>query len=279
MLIQYREQNWRGIQTPAWQQRIVDETMCDEGGAVLRQVAPHFQLPADAKVLDVGSGVGSFVVACRRRGVRAFGIEPDRIGKGAGLTAIQIARSRLRTQAFVAGVGERLPFPDSSFDLVVMNQVVEHVSDQRGVLQEAARVVKVGGAIYVACPNYLRFYEPHYKLRWFPLLPKLLGNWYLRLRRRDPVLLQQLTYTTNARLRTLLNHLGPEYAVLDLHREDFLRKCRDSSFVSRRARLVRKITQLPLVGGLVVSAVLFYLRICEGGCEMLILRKQKPEAE
>jgi SAM-dependent methyltransferase len=252
--------------------------MCDKGDAVLRQVAPHFQLPVDAKVLDIGSGVGSFVVACRRRGLSAFGIEPDRIGKGAGLTAIQIARSRLNSQAFVAGVGERLPFPDACFDLVVMNQVVEHVSEQRAVLQEAARVVKAGGAVYVACPNYLRFYEPHYKLLWFPLLPKWLGHCYLRLRRRDPVLLHQLTYTTNARLRTLLSQLGPEYAVLDLHREDFLRKCRDRSFVSRRARLVGKITQLPLVGGLVLSAVLFYLRTCEGGSEMLVLRKQLPEA-
>ena len=66
---------------------------------------------------------------------------------------------------FVSGVGEGLPFPDACFDLVVMNQVVEHVADQSMVLREAARAVREGGVIYVACPNYLRFYEPHYKIR------------------------------------------------------------------------------------------------------------------
>ena len=126
---------------------------------------------------------------------------------------------------FAVGVGENLPFADRSFDLITMNQVMEHVGHQGAVLSEALRVLKDGGAIYIASPNYLRFYEPHYKVKWFPLLPKFLGRWYLQLRGRDPVLLSQLTYTTNARLKALFRGLGPEYAVIDLHREMFLKKC------------------------------------------------------
>ena len=102
-----------------------------------------------------------------------------------------------------------MPFPDACFDLVVMNQVIEHVADQSMVVREAARVVREGGAIYIACPNYLRFYEPHYKIFWAPLLPKTLGRIYLRLRGRSPAMLNQLTYTTNRRLRKLLAELGP----------------------------------------------------------------------
>ena len=132
--------------------------------------------PPGAWVLDVGSGVGTFVMACRRRGFRAFGVEPDRIGQGGRISSIQIARRRLEQQVFAASVGECLPFADHSFDLVTMNQVMEHVSDQTAVLGEALRVLKDRGAIYIASPNYLRFYEPHYKIKWFPLLPKFAGE-------------------------------------------------------------------------------------------------------
>jgi SAM-dependent methyltransferase len=172
-------------------------------------------------------------------------------------------------------VGERLPFPDACFDLVVMNQVIEHVAEQGMVAREAARVVRKGGVIYVACPNYLRFYEPHYKIFWTPLLPKGLGRIYLRLRGRSPAMLNQLTYTTNARLRNLLTALGPEYTVLDLHREQFMKKRSAAGFAGRSTRLVARLTQLPVVGRAILWAVLKYGSITEGGCEMVVIRQPR----
>jgi len=275
LLLQYRRENWRGIQTPQWQERIVDDILRDDGEAVLQQLAGFWQMPSRARVLDIGSGVGSFVVSCRRRGLLAFGVEPDRIGQGASLTSIQIARRRLEASVFAVAVGESLPFADRSFDLVTMKQVIEHVSDQVAVVHEAVRVLKDGGALYVACPNYLRFYEPHYKLFWFPLLSKSIGRWYLRLRGRNPVLLDQLTYTTNGRLRALLHELETGYTVVDLHRERFLKKCADLSFASRRARFVAQATRLPGLGDLITWAALLFLQLTEGGCEMLILREPR----
>ncbi len=275
LVLQHRRQNWQGIQTPQWQERIAEDILRDNGECVLRTIADFWIAPPGAWVLDVGSGLGSFVVACRKRGFRAFGIEPDRIGQGGRISSIQIARRRLESQVFAVGVGERLPFADRSFDLVTMNQVMEHVSEQRAVLQEGLRVLKDGGAIYVATPNYLRFYEPHYKVKWFPLLPKFLGRWYLRLRARDPVLLDQLTYTTNARLRAIFRGLGEEYVILDLHREAFLRKCERLSFASARARFVGRLIRVPGLGPLIRSLVLQYWRITEGGCEMMIVHQPK----
>jgi SAM-dependent methyltransferase len=272
---QYRNQNWQGIQTPQWQEQIVDDIVRDDGEYILRAIAEFWTAPAGAFVLDIGSGVGSFVVACRKRGFHAFGIEPDRIGQGSRISSIQIARRRLENQVFAVGVGESLPFADRSFDLITMNQVMEHVSQQGAVLSEALRVLKNGGAIYIASPNYLRFYEPHYKIRWFPLLPKFLGRWYLRLRGRDPVLLDQLIYTTNARLKALFQGLGEDYAVIDLHRETFLKKCANLSFASRRARWVGKMIRIPGLGPLVMKAVVQYWRITEGGCEMMIVHQSR----
>ena len=279
LLLEYRRENWNGIQPEATQGQIVEDLIHGDAEGPLHQVEPYVAISGDSRILDLGSGVGSFVMACKKRGLRVFGLEPDRIGQGAKITSIQIARRRLDAPVFVSGVGESLPFPDSCFDLVVMNQVVEHVTDQSVVVGEAARVLREGGAIYVACPNYLRFYEPHYKILWAPLLPKILGRIYLNLRGRRPEMLNQLTYTTNRRLRKLLEALGPDFTVIDLHREQFLRKRATSGFAARSTRLAARLTQLPIVGSVFLWALLKYGSIAEGGCEMVVLRKPKAVSQ
>jgi SAM-dependent methyltransferase len=252
---------------------VVDQILQDDGTLVLKQVQSYFQLPKHGLVLDVGSGVGTFVVGCRSRGIRALGVEPDRIGQGSGPSSLRIARRRTTESIFVAGTGEHLPFADRTFDLVTMNQVIEHVSDQRACLREAVRVLKPGGALYIACPNYLLFYEPHYKIFWLPLMPELLGRAYLGLRGRDPVMLPQLTYTTNVRLRLLLRSLGPGCNYVDLHERQFLEKRNAGTFASRQFQLLARLTRIPVLGSILLRLVLSAIRIREGGCEMMVFKK------
>jgi SAM-dependent methyltransferase len=273
LLIEYRRQNWRGIQPADTQEALVDQILQDDGSYVLDQVKSLFRLPREGRVLDVGSGVGTFVVACRHRGIRALGVEPDRIGQGSQLSSLRIARRRTTEQVFVAATGEELPFRDGSFDLVTMNQVIEHVCDQKTCLREAVRVLKPGGALYIACPNYLRFYEPHYKIVWLPLMPRFLGRAYLRLRGRNPVMLTQLTYTTNNGLRRLLDSFKPECEFVDLHERQFLDKRATGAFASRKYRLLARLTRVPIFGAPLLRVVLFALRTREGGCEMMLFKK------
>lgn len=278
LLTAYRQENWQGIQTPQYQRQVVEEMLRADGAELLERIAPYWVLPPGGLVLDVGSGVGGFVATCRKRGLSAFGIEPDRIGKGSKLTSIEIARRRLDTSVFAVATGEQLPFRDGTFDLVVLNQVIEHVSDQAAVLREALRVARPGGAVYVACPNYLRFFEPHYRVFFFPLLPKPVGSLYLRLRGRNPVLLEQLTYTTNRRVRRLLRRLGAG-RVFDLNAEQFVRKCEAGSFASRRARLIGALAALPVAGPLLKRALVSYMRLREGGSEMVVVRELSQARE
>ena len=79
---------------------------------------------------------------------------------------VDISLSRLRTAAettqnLVAAVGERLPFRDGSFDVVLLNEVIEHVHDDRQTLQEALRVVGPGGHVVIFAPNRLYPFETH----------------------------------------------------------------------------------------------------------------------
>lgn len=275
LLMQYRRENWQGIQTPEWQERIVADMLRDGPPVVLERIAPYWRPRPGDRILDIGSGVGGFVAACRKLGLNAYGVEPDRIGNGSNITAIQIAARRLDAPAFVVGVGERLPLATASFDLVVLDQVIEHVSDQSAVLAEALRVAKPDGAVYVACPNYLGFYEPHYKISFLPLMPKLLGGLYLKLRGRNPVLLDQIRYTTNWRVRRLLRPFRLQ-SVLDLNGEQFLRKCKDGGFASARARLIRRLTRLPLIGKIFLRAAVFLIRLRERGTAMLVSQEGFP---
>lgn len=45
----------------------------------------------------------------------------------------------------IVAMGENLPFPDGSFDLVVISNVIEHVTQPFSVVSEAHRVLKGGG--------------------------------------------------------------------------------------------------------------------------------------
>ena len=274
LLAEHRRRNWNGIQTPEWQERIVLGLAEIPETGILNRIQPFHALPDDPMILDLGSGVGNFVVACRNRGLRAFGVEPDRIGRNSSVTALGIASRRLDAAPFAAAVGEQLPFADSTFDLVVMDQVIEHVADQKRVLAEALRVLKPSGALYVACPNYLRFYEPHYKIRFLPLMPKFLGSLYLRSRGRDPVLLGQLTYTTNWRVRQLLAAIGVT-RFADLNCEVFLAKCRGlgANPANRKGRVVKALADKAPLGTVVLWAASFYVRLREGGSEMLAFKE------
>jgi SAM-dependent methyltransferase len=273
LLLEYRKENWEGIQLPDIQRSIVEATLLADSCHPLRVAETYVAITPASRILDLGSGVGSFVVACRERGLKAFGLEPDKIGTGAKITSIEIARRRLCAPVFVNGIGEHLPFPNSYFDVVVMNQVIEHVMDQEQVIQEAARILRPGGVIYIACPNYLRPYEPHYKIRWFPLLPKAIGRAYLRFKGRSPAMLNQITYTTNARLSELLTSLGPDFEFIDIHQQQFLEKRSSGSFAARSTRIITWMTRLPAIGGLLLRIVLKYASLTEGGCEMVVLKR------
>lgn len=146
------------------------------------------------EVLDLGAGLGGMSEELLLRGASVTALEPGEAW--ASLTERRLQRHQ-RPVKVVRAVGESIPLPAASVDLVVSLQVLEHVSQPSKVLAEAHRVLRPGGVFYLACENYLSFREPHYQVPWFPLLPKAIGSVYLRALGRSPRFLQQaVTYTT-----------------------------------------------------------------------------------
>lgn len=158
------------------------------------------------EVLDLGSGLGAVSEELVLRGARVVALEPG--AAWANLTQRRASRhggSIRLAQAF----GEAIPLPSSSVDLIVSLQVLEHVQSLAKVLAEAWRVLRPGGHFYLACENYLSFREPHYRVAWFPLMPKWLGAIYLRLLGRDPAFLRDaITYITYPGVLRMCRDIG-----------------------------------------------------------------------
>jgi len=102
------------------------------------------RLPVEGRVLDVGAGTGDQVAELIRLGYDAIGLEPNP-------QAVAIARDRGRP--IRQGTAEAPPFEDSSFDTVILSQVVEHLVDPIAALASLRRLVRPGGRLIVLTPN------------------------------------------------------------------------------------------------------------------------------
>jgi SAM-dependent methyltransferase len=115
--------------------------------------------PGD-RLLDIGCGRGTLVKSAREAGFEAWGIERS------------------------SSVGHQLPwvldkslpecnFPDNHFQLVVLWHVLEHLPDPLAALREICRILKPGGRLSLAVPNYGGAQAKASGARWFHLdLPR-----------------------------------------------------------------------------------------------------------
>lgn len=114
-------------------------------------------------VLDVGCGTGVFLPTL----VQA--VEPT--GRVVGIdyagALLEEARERMLSEglsnrvSLIKADASRLPFPNGSFDAAHAERVLMHLEDPETALQEIRRVVRAGGWIVVAEPDYLGFRLDH----------------------------------------------------------------------------------------------------------------------
>lgn len=143
-----------------------------------------FTIQPNMKVLDFGAGEGELVAFARAQGFDAYGcdlydreysytLDRDR-------TAIALRdEGRLRP----IGTPYQLPFEDSSIDVVISDQVFEHVLNYPQAIEELHRVMRVGGVFLHAFPSRYQLIEPHifvplssiFRPRWWLWLWALLG--------------------------------------------------------------------------------------------------------
>jgi len=114
-------------------------------GGVVADLLPCYPPPGVAgRVLDVGCGSGERMRRLEPAGWECIGIDASEPAVTSGVEkGLDIRRAEATA----------LPFPDESFDAVLMSHSIEHCQDPRRAVQEAARVLKRGGSLTVTTPN------------------------------------------------------------------------------------------------------------------------------
>ncbi|HUF54453.1 MAG TPA: methyltransferase domain-containing protein [Dehalococcoidia bacterium] len=104
------------------------------------------------RILDAGCGVGAFVRRLREYSPEVYGFDVERES---------VLRGVEEVPNIMLGVGEKLPYRDGTFDVILMHEVLEHVDDDLQTLREMRRVLAPEGRLVIFCPNRLYPFETH----------------------------------------------------------------------------------------------------------------------
>ncbi len=159
------------------------------------------------RIMELGSGNGITVVTAEQEyGAEAYGLEPgeDEFSGSYAVGQKVLALAGMPGDRITQGVGEKMPYPDESFDVVFSTQVLEHVQDPKAVIEECIRILKPGGFMHHIVPNYNSWWEGHYGVLWIPNMPAWLGKLYIRLYRRDPAFIDALQLINPRQLKRIL---------------------------------------------------------------------------
>ncbi len=100
-----------------------------------------------ARVLDCGSGGGEFAYLLAHHGYQPLGIEPD--------DGYREYSKREYNINVIKGVVDQLHLDHSSFDLITIFHVLEHLRDPQAVLHKLSSWLRADGYLHVEVPNVL----------------------------------------------------------------------------------------------------------------------------
>lgn len=121
---------------------------------IIFRMIKHYNLlnHGKARVLDIGCGTGLILEALAEQGF-AMGLDFS-------FKALQFSRQR-NLKNLIRGNVKNIPVKDSSVDLVVALDLLEHIEDDQGLLDEIQRVLKPGGYLLSTVPAHQSLWSEH----------------------------------------------------------------------------------------------------------------------
>jgi 2-polyprenyl-3-methyl-5-hydroxy-6-metoxy-1,4-benzoquinol methylase len=109
------------------------------------------------RLLDVGSGTGAFANEMQQAGWQVTGLEPDADARAVGKQSYNID---------LADIGQFYQLRESSYDVITMWHVLEHVHDLQGYIAKLKLLLTENGKLFIAVPNYTSKDAAAYKEQW-----------------------------------------------------------------------------------------------------------------
>ncbi len=106
------------------------------------------------KILDVGCGTGETLTFLKK-------IFPKAELFGVDLSPAAVKFSKKRGHRAKISAATDLPFPNESFDAIVILDVIEHIKADSAVIKEAKRILKPGGVIILTAPALQFIWSAH----------------------------------------------------------------------------------------------------------------------
>lgn len=147
---------------PARYDRLAATLSLGQDGRWRREMIDHIAASNPRTVLDVATGPAGVALQLARRtsaSITGIDVSRDMLARGQRNVADAGCTGRI---SLVLGQGERLPFPDASFDALTFTYLLRYVADPAATIHELARVVRPGGHM-----ASLEFAVPPHRLwRW-----------------------------------------------------------------------------------------------------------------
>lgn len=143
------------------------ESLWLEGIARLGPYRPIWRR-GPGRLLDVGCGTGDLASVFARHGWDVAGLEPS---------AVAATHARAAGIDVTTGTLADAPWPAGSFDAIIFNHSLEHIDAPAQALRDAARLLRPGGLVAIAVPNYGSWQRRAFGAAWFQLdLPRHLQH-------------------------------------------------------------------------------------------------------
>jgi len=127
------------------------------GEAILKRIEKFKKAPG--RLLEIGCASGFLLDEARRRGWEVHGVDISK-------SASAYARDKLNLNVIESSF-EDTAFENNSFDVIVMLDTLQHLTDPKGTVLELRRILKRDGLLYISTPNISSMVSRMLHARWW----------------------------------------------------------------------------------------------------------------
>jgi 2-polyprenyl-3-methyl-5-hydroxy-6-metoxy-1,4-benzoquinol methylase len=197
------------------------------------------------RILEVGAGAGLLAAQLEMHGLNVYSIEPIDPWFNALSEYLQLDKNR----RLGISIEDLDPNSNGLFDLIISNNVLEHVADFKHCLMHLSKQLSPNGVMVHNLPNYVIPFEPHYCIPLIPIVPSL-TRYFIPRKWKESDLWKSFNFATYFQARSSARVANGEVIFRKgLLAKQFVRLRQDKEFARRHGWLK------------VISQVIIFFRI------------------